>query len=188
VVLVHTQFNWIYHKQFFFQHEVLRNVIQKFKRDKMWPDYQHTKCDQSLFSRSYSGAALDLFEWGGGGVERILPSHFKRRYFIFSPKLLAVSLHFPLIRQFTWCFADTYVHYIHRSRCWLWTVLFSPITFHGGCHLSTKVIRPSRHFLIPWTSGAFAPLSTFFCTTNEERNGLLPQRQGPSTCIDVVQW
>jgi hypothetical protein len=42
----------------------------------------------------------------------------------------------------------------------------------------------ARHFLIPWTGGAFAPLGPFLCPATEEKNGLLPQSQGPMTCID----
>jgi hypothetical protein len=28
---------------------------------------------------------------------------------------------------------------------------------------------PTRHFLIPWTGGAFAPLGLFLCPTTEEK-------------------
>jgi hypothetical protein len=41
----------------------------------------------------------------------------------------------------------------------------------------------ARHFLIPWTGGAFAPLGPFLCPTTEEKNGLLPQSRGPRTCM-----
>jgi hypothetical protein len=42
----------------------------------------------------------------------------------------------------------------------------------------------ARHFLIPWTGGAFAPLGPFLCPTTGEKNDLLPQSQGPMTCIE----
>jgi hypothetical protein len=45
-------------------------------------------------------------------------------------------------------------------------------------------LMESRHFLIPWTGGAFAPLGPILCPTTEKKNGLLPQSQGPRTCIE----
>jgi hypothetical protein len=42
----------------------------------------------------------------------------------------------------------------------------------------------TRHFLVPWSGGAFAPLCPFLCPTTEGKNGLLPQSQGPRTCIE----
>jgi hypothetical protein len=38
----------------------------------------------------------------------------------------------------------------------------------------------SRHFLISWIGGHLSLL----CPTTEEKNGLLPQSQGPMTCIE----
>jgi hypothetical protein len=47
----------------------------------------------------------------------------------------------------------------------------------------------ARHFLIPWTGGAFAPLGPFLCPTTEENKwsiGVMPQSQGPMTCIEYM--
>jgi hypothetical protein len=38
----------------------------------------------------------------------------------------------------------------------------------------------TRHFLIPWTGGAFAPLGPFFCPTTEEKKWPI----APRTCIE----
>jgi hypothetical protein len=32
-----------------------------------------------------------------------------------------------------------------------------------------KLTKTARHFLIPWTGGAFAPLGPFLCPTTEEK-------------------
>ena len=41
-----------------------------------------------------------------------------------------------------------------------------------------------RHFLIPWTGGAFASQGPYLCPTTGEKNDLLPQSQSPMTCIE----
>jgi hypothetical protein len=37
----------------------------------------------------------------------------------------------------------------------------------------------SRHFLIPWTGGAFAPLGPFLCPTTEEKKLPIAPKPGP---------
>jgi hypothetical protein len=36
-----------------------------------------------------------------------------------------------------------------------------------------------RHFLIPWSGGAFAPLGPFLCPTTEEKKWLIAPKPGP---------
>jgi hypothetical protein len=36
-----------------------------------------------------------------------------------------------------------------------------------------------RHFLIPWTGGAFAPLGPFLCPTTEEKKWPIAPKPGP---------
>ena len=49
--------------------------------------------------------------------------------------------------------------------------------------LAAHVSFVTRHFLIPWTGGAFSPPGPFLCPTTEKKYGLLPQSQGPKTYI-----
>ena len=37
----------------------------------------------------------------------------------------------------------------------------------------------TRHFLIPWTGGAFAPLGPFLCPTTEEKEWPIAPKPGP---------
>jgi hypothetical protein len=49
--------------------------------------------------------------------------------------------------------------------------------------LNKRLDKFSRHFLIPWSGGAFAPLGPFLCPYSAPplrgKNGLLPQKPGP---------
>jgi hypothetical protein len=47
--------------------------------------------------------------------------------------------------------------------------------------LDPRTIRAylPRHFLIPWSGGAFAPLGPFLCLTTEERKRPIAPKPGP---------
>jgi hypothetical protein len=51
-------------------------------------------------------------------------------------------------------------------------------------NIVTSAVRLSRHFLIPWTGGAFAPLGPFLCPTTEEKEWPITPKPGPRTCIE----
>ena len=41
------------------------------------------------------------------------------------------------------------------------------------------LIPSARHFLIPWSGGAFAPLGPFLCPTTEEKKWPIAPKPGP---------
>ena len=47
------------------------------------------------------------------------------------------------------------------------------------CFCVIHFLCSSRHFLIPWTGGAFAPLGPFLCPTTEEKKMAYCPKDGP---------
>jgi hypothetical protein len=50
---------------------------------------------------------------------------------------------------------------------------------HNLCHVMIRHQNAlPRHFLIPWTGGAFAPLGPFLCPTTEEKKWPIAPKSG----------